>query len=262
MKKYRVLVTIIIVLSIVIIGTSNDAKKLYKASNLIIKSINVDEKKDNNETKKEKDILICIDAGHQEKGDSNLEPVAPGSYVKKARVSSGATGVATKKPEYILNLEASIVLKHILEDKGYKVIMTRESHDVNISNSERAIFANNNKADMVIRVHADSLNNPSKTGASILIPAKESKYTTNIYEDSKACANLIENKMKESGIQVNGVFERNDLTGFNWSQVPVVLVEMGFLSNYNEDQMMSNPEYQRKLMESISNGLDEYFINK
>ena len=68
--------------------------------------------------------------------------------------------------------------------------------------------------------------------------------------------------MKEAGIQVNGIFERNDLTGFNWSQVPVVLVEMGFLSNYNEDQMMSNPEYQRKLMESISNGLDEYFINK
>ena len=73
---------------------------------------------------------------------------------------------------------------------------------------------------------------------------------------------MINNKMKEAGIQVNGIFERNDLTGFNWSQVPVVLVEMGFLSNYNEDQMMSNPEYQRKLMESISNGLDEYFINK
>ena len=64
----------------------------------------------------------------------NSEPVAPGSYVKKARVSSGTAGVATKKPEYILNLEASTVLKHILEGKGYKVIMTRESHDVNISN--------------------------------------------------------------------------------------------------------------------------------
>lgn len=264
MKKYRVLVGIIIAVSIGIIGTSDFAKNLYKASNLISKGIIVDDKKEQNESKKEveKDILICIDPGHQEKGDSNSEPVAPGSYVKKARVSSGATGVATKKPEYILNLEASTVLKHILEDKGYKVIMTRESHDVNISNSERAIFANNNKADMVVRVHADSLNDSGKTGASILIPAKESKYTTAIYEDSKNCANLISDKMKEAGIKVNGIFERGDLTGFNWSQVPVVLVEMGFLSNYTEDQMMSNPKYQRKLMQAISNGLDEYFTNK
>lgn len=140
--------------------------------------------------------------------------------------------------------------------------MTRESHDVNISNSERAILANDNNADMVVRIHADSLNDPGKTGASILIPAKESKYTTAIYEDSKNCANIIKDKMKESGIQVNGIFERGDLTGFNWSKVPVVLVEMGFLSNYNEDQMMSNPEYQRKLMQAISDGLEEYFINK
>ena len=248
MKKYRILVGIIMALSIIIIGTSEPAKNLYKASNLISKGIKVDDKK-----KIEKDILICIDPGHQEKGDSNSEPVAPGSYVKKARVSSGATGVATKKPEYILNLEASTVLKHILEGKGYKVIMTRESHDVNISNSERAIFANNNKADMVVRVHADSLNNPGKTGVLL---------RTAIYEDSQNCANLISSKMKEAGIKVNGVFERGDLTGLNWSQVPVVLVEMGFLSNYTEDQMMSNPEYQTKLMQAISDGLDEYFANK
>lgn len=262
MKNYRILIGVIIAIAIVVIGTSDPAKNLYKATNLISNGMKVEEKEEGEKDISVNDILICIDPGHQEKGDSNLEPVAPGSYVKKARVSSGATGVATKKPEYILNLETSIVLRNILESKGYKVIMTRESHDVNISNSERAIFANNNNADMVIRIHADSLNNPSKTGASVLIPAKESKYTTNIYEDSKTCANLIENKMKESGIQVNGVFERNDLTGFNWSKVPVVLVEMGFLSNYNEDQMMSNPEYQNKLMKSISEGLEEYFINK
>ena len=244
MKNYRKLIGIIIAIAIVVIGTSEPAKNLYKATGLISNGIKVDGKKEGDKQSEIKDILICIDPGHQAKGDSNSEPVAPGSYVKKARVSSGATGVATKKPEYILNLEASAVLKHILEGKGYKVIMTRESHDVNISNSERAIFANNNKADVVIRVHADSLNNPSKTGASILIPAKESKYTASIYEESQKCANMINNKMKEAGIQVNGIFERNDLTGFNWSQVPVVLVEMGFLSNYNEDQMMSNPEYQ------------------
>ena len=262
MKKYRLLVTTIIAIGIIAIGVSNPIKNLYKSTNLISSGINRENKEELQTTEKENRFLICIDPGHQEKGDWKSEPIGPGSSYQKARVSSGTLGISTKKPEYILNLEASAVLKHILEGKGYKVIMTRESHDVNISNSERAIFANNNKADMVIRVHADSLNNPSKTGASILIPAKESKYTAAIYEESQKCANMINSKMKESGIQVNGIFERNDLTGFNWSKVPVVLVEMGFLSNYNEDQMMSNPEYQRKLMESISDGLEEYFINK
>lgn len=264
MKKYRILVGIIIAVSIVIIGTSDPAKNLYKASNLISKGIIVDDKKEDSESKKEveKDVLICIDPGHQEKGDSNSEPVAPGSYVKKARVSSGATGVATKKPEYVLNLEASVVLKHILEGKGYSVIMTRESHDVNISNSERATFANDKNANMVVRIHADSLDNSLKTGASILVPEEGGKYTASIYEESNKCAEFIKGKMNESGIQLNGIFQRGDLTGFNWSKVPVVLVEMGFMSNYSEDQMMSNPDYQRKLMQSIADGVEEYFKTK
>ncbi len=162
----------------------------------------------------------------------------------------------------LINFILPVVLESVIDlinniQNYYEIAIEKYNHL-----PERAIFANNNKADMVVRVHADSLNDSGKTGASILIPAKESKYTTAIYEDSKNCANLISDKMKEAGIKVNGIFERGDLTGFNWSQVPVVLVEMGFLSNYNEDQMMSNPEYQRKLMQAISNGLDEYFTNK
>jgi N-acetylmuramoyl-L-alanine amidase len=257
MKKYRLLVTIIIAMGIILIGTANPVTNIYKSTNLINKAVS----KNKNNTEVEKNLLICIDPGHQEKGDSNPEAVAPGSSQTKARVSSGATGVATKKPEYILNLEASIVLKHILEGKGYRVVMTRETNDVNISNAERARLANEKNADMVIRIHADSLDNSSKTGASVLVPAKESKYTSNIYEKSNKCAQYVQEQMKKSGIEVNGIFERGDLTGFNWSKVPVILVEMGFLSNYNEDQMMSNPDYQRKLMQSIADGVEQYFIN-
>lgn len=295
MKKYRLLVTVIIAMGVILIGTSTPLSNLYKSTGYINNQINNNrednknsnntkdenkkdennsnkqdsqnkdnnkEQSDNNKPNVEKKYLICIDPGHQEKGDSNLEPIGPGSSQKKARVSSGATGVATKKPEYILNLEASTVLKHILEGKGYNVIMTRESHDVNISNSERAILANEKKADMVVRIHADSLDNGGKTGASILIPDKNGKYTAPIYEESNACAELVKKSMTSSGIEVNGIFERNDLTGFNWSTVPAILVEMGFLSNYNEDQMMSNPEYQRKLMQSVADGVEEYFKTK
>lgn len=266
MKKYRLLVVVIITMGIILIGTSNPLTNFYKSTNLINSPINQQqnkkEVKKKEDTSKQLEFLICIDPGHQEKGDSKLEPIAPGSSSQKARVSSGATGVATKKPEYVLNLEASTVLKHILESKGYKVIMTRETNNVNISNSERALLANKEKADMVIRIHADSIDNNSKSGASILIPSKSSQYTTGIYEESNKCAEYIKNNMEKSNIQINGIFERGDLTGFNWSKVPVVLVEMGFLSNYTEDRMMSDPEYQRKLMQSICDGVQEYFANK
>ncbi|GAA0242052.1 N-acetylmuramoyl-L-alanine amidase [Metaclostridioides mangenotii] len=248
MKNYKLLVSAIVAIGIILLGTSNPLIKLDKVTNFINRGVSSN-----------KEILIYIDPGHQEKGDSNLEPIAPGSSNQKARVSSGATGVATKKPEYVLNLEASTVLKNILESKGFKVKMTRESHDVNISNAERATLANKDNANMVVRIHADSLDNSGKTGASILIPQQNGKYTSSIYESSNKCAELIKSSMEKSNIQVNGIFQRDDLTGFNWSKVPVVLVEMGFLSNYNEDQMMSNPDYQRKLMQSIADGLEENF---
>ncbi|WP_027702624.1 N-acetylmuramoyl-L-alanine amidase [Metaclostridioides mangenotii] len=248
MKNYKLLVSAIVAIGIILLGTSNPLIKLDKVTNFINRGVSSN-----------KEILIYIDPGHQEKGDSKLEQIAPGSSNQKPRVSSGATGVATKKPEYVLNLEASTVLKNILESKGFKVKMTRESHDVNISNAERATLANKDNANTVIRIHADSLDNSGKTGASILIPQQNGKYTSSIYESSNKCAELIKSSMEKSNIQVNGIFQRDDLTGFNWSKVPVVLVEMGFLSNYNEDQMLSNPDYQRKLMQSIADGLEENF---
>lgn len=203
-------------------------------------------------------FIVCIDPGHQAKGDGKSEPVAPGSGQRKARVSSGTAGVATKKAEYRVNLEASMILKALLEERGYTVYMTRESHDINMSNSERAEFANQKGANMTIRIHCDSIGNGGKTGATLLVPSKTSRYTSSIYEQSHAYAECLKTKLQEKGVKVNGIFERSDMTGFNWSRVPVVIFEMGFMSNYNEDRMLSDPGYQHKLMESVVEALDMY----
>ena len=252
MRKYKFLIVFILIAGIIIIAKSNQTKNLVNfVSNLNTVTINQNEK-----------YTICIDPGHQLKGDSDTEQMAPDSGSYKARVSSGTAGIATKKPEYELNLEASLKLKHILESRGYKVLMTRESHDVNISNMERAIFANENNADMVVRIHADGSNDSGVTGASILIPSKDGQYTSGIFSDSSECAKYVNENMKNNGFKVNGIFERSDLTGFNWSKVPVVLVEMGFMSNYTEDQNMDSPQYQEKMMKCIADGLDQYFKNK
>ncbi|MBP3889228.1 MAG: N-acetylmuramoyl-L-alanine amidase, partial [Cellulosilyticum sp.] len=69
-------------------------------------------------------FVVCIDPGHQAKGDPKGEPIAPGSSSKKARVASGTAGVGTKKPEYAVNMEAGLILKELLTQKGYQVIMT------------------------------------------------------------------------------------------------------------------------------------------
>lgn len=251
MKKYKILVVIILIAGIMIIGKSNEFNNLLTYSKNII-DIPIETIKQNEK------ITICIDPGHQLKGDSKTEQIAPNSNSYKIKVSSGTVGISTKKPEYELNLEASLKLKNILEDRGYEVVMTRETHDVSISNKERAIFANEKKADMVVRIHADSSNDQSITGACILIPSQKND-TDNIYNDSFKCANLVKNKMQNNGFKINCVLQRSDLTGFNWSEVPVILVEMGFMSNYVEDQNMANPEYQNKMMTSIADGLDDYF---
>lgn len=206
-------------------------------------------------------FVVCIDAGHQAKGDPRPEPVAPGSAQSKARVSSGTAGVATKKAEYVVNLEASMILKDFLIKRGYDVIMTRETHDVKLSNIERAQIANKAKADITIRIHCDSISNGGKSGASILVPSKNGKYTKEIYEKSNMYAENLKCSLKDKGINVLGIFERNDITGFNWSKVPVVILEMGFMSNWNEDKMLSTTSYQTLLMEATADSIDKYKEN-
>ena len=176
----------------------------------------------------------------------------------KPRVSSGTAGVVTKNPEHVINLEAALILKDLLIKNGYTVIMTRESADVNISNIERAQIANNANADLTIRIHCDSINDSRKTGAVILVPDKTGEFTKQIYKNSNKYAEILKKKLEENNVKVNGIFERKDITGFNWSTVPVIIFEMGFMSNYNEDKMLSDKTYQMKLMECVSNSIDEY----
>lgn len=289
MRKKSLVVSIFIIVSLMAFGCSNsaapsDTSSGYTKSDSKDKSSNNNQdnskdnksqennSKDNNQSqetantqtvnKKNGQYVICIDPGHQTKGDMSQEPVAPGSSEKKFKVSWGTQGVATKIPEYELTLSASKILKKDLEQMGFKVIMTRETNDVHITNSERAIFANDNNADLVIRIHADGSDDSSITGASLHIPSQDSQYTSKIYPESNECAKLISLQMKQDGFKVNSIYQRSDLTGFNWSKVPVVLVEMGFMSNPEEDQKMAETSYQEKMMKSVAEGAQSYFENK
>lgn len=204
--------------------------------------------------------IISIDPGHQSKGNSSKEALAPNSSVMKDKTTSGADGINSKTPEYIINLSVSKKLKAALEKKGFEVVMTRESNEVDLSNIERAKIANDAKSNLSIRIHADSSSSQSARGMSMLIPSKKYVKDTQMIENSKIAGGIILKKTIEKTAAISrGIVEREDMTGFNWSKVPTVLLEMGFLSNHEEDKLLNSENYQNKIVEGIVEGVIEYF---
>ncbi|WP_141549618.1 N-acetylmuramoyl-L-alanine amidase [Bacillus thuringiensis] len=222
---------------------------------------NNEQKVESNE--KQGKFLVVIDPGHQQKANLNLEPIGPGATTQKYKVTDGTTGVVTKKREAVLVLEMAFLLKEKLEEKGIQVLMTRTSQDVDISNKERATFANNHKANLFLRLHADGSENPNQSGFAVLTPAEGSPYTKEIYAESLQISQTIVNKMRENQqVKVNGIKFRDDLSGFNWSKVPGVLLELGFMSNYEEDKKLSDPQYVNSLLQSVTDSVDAYRKSK
>lgn len=214
---------------------------------------------DNSDTSSKK-RMIAVDAGHQGKGNSKKEPIGPGASTYKPKVSSGTTGAATKVPEYKLNLAIALLVKQELLDRGYEVFMIRETHDVNLSNRERAEMANESGADLFIRIHADGSENASVSGTSTLYPSKDNPYVSFLYKDSYDLSKAIVDAMcDQTGAKNRGAIARDDMSGINWCTIPVSIIEMGYMSNKKEDQQMQKEDYQKKMVSGICDGIDQYY---
>ena len=200
-------------------------------------------------------LRIGIDPGHQEHANSEKERVSPNSSETKAKVSSGTAGVSTGIAEYITNLEVALKLRDALEAQGCEVYMTRETNDVNISNMERAEMMNELGVDLVLRLHCDGSTDRSANGIGMFVHK-----TGAMQEESEAAAKLLlETMCASTGAKARGVFLRDTYTMNNWSIVPCILVEMGYMSNPDEDEKLNDPAYQEKLVQGMVEGIVRYF---
>ena len=208
-------------------------------------------------------FIVCIDPGHQGSwvDMSAQEPMAPGSSQTKNKATTGTTGNYSKVPEYQVNLEVSLVLQKELASRGYKVVMTREDNDKAISNKERAEFATSANADITIRIHANSDNSPSAAGALTMAPTSSNTYLDkDIIEKSNTLAScVIDSYCNATGLANKGVISADNLTGTNWSTIPVAVLEMGFMSNQKDDLYITDSANHETMARGIADGIDAYF---
>lgn len=200
-------------------------------------------------------LTIGVNPGHQSKSDYRLDPIAPGSKKKRAKVSSGAAGVSTRRPEYKVNLEIALILRDLLEAQGAKVVMSRTTNNVNISNLNRAKLFNKAKVDLALQLHCNSSRQRGTSGIVLYV----GKGLSHSAESKRAAKTMLKAMVDKTKAKKRGVKTSSAYIGLNWSTQPSILVEMGYMSNAKEDKKLSTPGYQYKLAEGMAEGIALHF---
>jgi N-acetylmuramoyl-L-alanine amidase len=200
--------------------------------------------------------LICLDPGHARSPNLSTEPIGPGSSVRKIKDGGGAPGEAR------VVLRIARKLRSVLFADGYRVAMTRRGPEFNYGaggNIDRARFCNRRRSALMLRIHADGSTDRSRHGASTLYPAWHRGWTDDIYRRSRRAARLVQRSLvARTGAADLGLVRRGDLTGFNWANVPVILVETGFMTNPAERRRLRSRAYQWRVARGLAAGVRRF----
>jgi len=195
--------------------------------------------------------LICLDPGHGTLAavGRQTEPIGPGSSQLKIKDGGGTAGEAP------VALAIALRTRALLRQKGYRVAMTRTGRTYAGGNVERARFCNVRHAALMIRIHADGATNSSVNGIKTLVPALHTGWTDDIYAASVRAARKVQTAVvRQTGARDLGLVQRSDLTGFNWANVPAVLVECGFMTNPAERRLLQSAAYQLEIARGLVAG--------
>jgi N-acetylmuramoyl-L-alanine amidase len=200
--------------------------------------------------------LVCLDPGHGTPPTvgRQLEPIGPRSRTLKIKDGGGAAGEAA------VALAIARRARRLLLGRGYRVAMTRTGPTIQLGggngNIARARFCNRRHAALMVRIHADGSTVRSLHGASTLVPAWHRGWTDDIFARSLRAGRALQKAVvRSTGAADRGVVQRGDLTGFNWANVPAVLVETGFLTNPTESRRLKTGAYQQRVALGIVRGV-------
>ena len=202
--------------------------------------------------------LICLDPGHGTipAVGRQTEPIGPGSSVRKIKDGGGAPGEAP------VALAIALRTRALLQRDGYRVAMTRTGPTYAGGNIARARFCNVRHAALMIRIHADGSTDSSQHGVKTLVPALHRGWTDDIYARSLRAGRAVQSSVTRStGAKNVGIVFRSDLTGFNWADVPAILVETGFMTNPTEGRLLRSPSYQLKVARGLTAGAQAYLVS-
>jgi N-acetylmuramoyl-L-alanine amidase len=199
--------------------------------------------------------LICIDPGHGTIPaiGRQTEPIGPGSSQLKIKDGGGTAGEAR------VALAIALKTRALLKGDGYRVAMTRTGRTYAGGNIERARFCNVRHAALMIRIHADGSTDRSLHGVKTLVPVLHRGWTDDIYASSVRAARKVQSAVVRQTRAVDlGLVQRSDLTGFNWANVPAVLVECGFMTNPAEARLLRSNAYQLKIARGLTAGAEAF----
>lgn len=210
-------------------------------------------------------IIVAIDAAHQEKGADleEEEPIGPDASETAKGFSEGTSGVTSGLKEAELNLAVADKLKAQLEERGYEVYMTRDSEESDLSETERAKEVNASGAQILISLHANGGEDSTEKGVAVLAPSYENPYwkdkKDNIKKSNALADIILQSYCEATGLNEKGLYNVDNQILMNWSEIPTVMLEMGFMSNESDDTYMAKEENQQKMADSIADGIDLYF---
>jgi N-acetylmuramoyl-L-alanine amidase len=202
--------------------------------------------------------LICLDPGHGTIPaiGRQTEPIGPGSSVRKIKDGGGSPGEAP------VALAIAQRTRALLQRNGYRVAMTRTGPTYAGGNIDRARFCNVRHAALMIRIHADGSPDPSQHGVKTLVPALHRGWTDDIYARSLRAGRTVQSALvRTTGAKNIGILFRSDLTGFNWADVPAILVESGFMTNPAEGRLLRSPAYQQKVARGLVAGAQAFLLS-